>query len=339
MDIQKRALYNLLKMNWQLNPDIAIEPWQAEDYRSLTSEQLFERLAQFNLNFDQNYFLAVAENYESPEELTDHLIADEELDIETQDKAYLVIFELWRRLFPEKLCLSVFCDEFDRQINLYDQGKAEIHEALEDSIALLQSILDDNADRGIKPTQVFESVITGCAHDVETFLYDFISDQIENGNISYATELIEGFSDYVKDPKWFEFLKAQVASKHNMDETNTLLADLIKRYGSKKETEFNLELLSFMTKVGNNELFHQLFKLTLPIVQQEEDFQDLLTICSDYYHFLDMEEAETGIQKIVDERTMLPSDNIVDGKDPHRNELKKIMQRFEKQEIRSEGEI
>lgn len=339
MDIQRKPLYNLLRINWQLNPGLKIEPWQVDDYRTLKTEELFFRLAKLNLHLDLVHFTALAENCDTPEELTDSLFAHDIPPIEMQDKVYLIVFELWRRLLPEKPCLSIFCDELDHQINLYDQEILENLEPLQDAIANFQSILDENADRGIKPTEVFNSIISACAHDVETFLYDFISDQIASGNMAYALELIEAFSIYVSDPKWFDLLKVQVASHNDDDTTNELLKDIIKHSASKKDLEFNLELLSLMTKAGNNDLFHQLFKLTLPLVQREEDFQDLLSICSDYYHFLDMDEVEKTIQEILSKRSKNSLELIVDPLDSHRIELKKILQKSAKVEIRSEEEI
>ena len=35
MDAERRALYNSLRMHWLLDPNMAVEPWQVEDYRSM----------------------------------------------------------------------------------------------------------------------------------------------------------------------------------------------------------------------------------------------------------------------------------------------------------------
>ncbi len=51
----------------------------------------------------------------------------------------------------ERLCLSVFCDELDHQINLYDSGEIERPEAIPDVLANLQEVLDENTDRVVIP--------------------------------------------------------------------------------------------------------------------------------------------------------------------------------------------
>ncbi len=54
-------------------------------------------------------------------------------------------------------------------------------------------------------------VSDGCANGLETFLYDFVSDQLDEGMVSYAAELVDGFYQYVSDTKWFDFLRARIA--------------------------------------------------------------------------------------------------------------------------------
>ena len=44
MHIDRKALYNLLRLNWLRDPSLDVEPWQVEDYRHLELETLYERL-------------------------------------------------------------------------------------------------------------------------------------------------------------------------------------------------------------------------------------------------------------------------------------------------------
>src|SRR5438128_2674617 len=117
MQIERRALYNSLRLNWLQDPAISVEPWQVEDYRSFSIEKIFEQLKQKNIHLNKASFVALAENADTPEDLTDDLLADSDLDAAAQDYIYLHIFELWRTLIPEKTCLSIFCDELDHQIS------------------------------------------------------------------------------------------------------------------------------------------------------------------------------------------------------------------------------
>jgi hypothetical protein len=67
MQIERRALYNSLRMNWVMDPTLEVEPWQVEDYRSLPIDTIFERIEEKNIPLDKETFLALAENVDTPE--------------------------------------------------------------------------------------------------------------------------------------------------------------------------------------------------------------------------------------------------------------------------------
>ena len=254
MEEDRRALYNSLRMNWLYDSNISVEPWQVEDYRSLTSEAIFNRLKLQDIYLDKTSLMALADQYDTPEDLTEHLLTDLDASIMTQDQVYLLVFELWRRFFPEKPCVSIFCDELDYQIYLYDSGKIENAESIQDALANLAVVLDENADQGNEPEVVFETICAGCANDVESFLYDFISEQIEEHNHPYASELLDDFSDYVREPKWFDFLRARLLSETDPVGANALLRDLIKEMRNEPDLEFFMEVLLSWFKVGTRKI-------------------------------------------------------------------------------------
>lgn len=325
MDIERRVLYNSLRMNWIQDPSITVEPWQVEDYRALPLDAIFERLRLQDLYFDKNTFAAAAEQFDNPEELTDDLLANYDVDVTTHDQVYLLFFELWRRLLPEKSCLSIFCDELDHRIFLYDQDQIGNQEPLQDAIAILEVILDENSDEGHDPVSVFQSVCAGCANDIESFLYDFMSDQIEQHNTSYAAELLDGFMDYVSDVKWFEFLRARQLSFTDPEGAFTLVKQILIDTASEPDLDFNLEVLSFMVEVGSKEDFNHLVRSTIPLLTLEEEFQDLLTICEDFYHRLDRETAEKAIISLLKTREKIPLSQPLGKKDSGVAELVSIL--------------
>ncbi len=102
---------------------------------------------------------------------------------------------------------SVFCNELDHQIFLYDKGDVEDPLTLQDALANFKQILDENVDEGIAPEQALELISAYCANDIETFLYDFILEQIEEGNESFAEELLDDFAVYLANNKWFALLR------------------------------------------------------------------------------------------------------------------------------------
>lgn len=324
MDMERRALYNLLRMNWLRNPTIAVQAWQVADYREMTADSLFDELGKNNLPLDRVSYQALADEFDTPEELTDHLIADLDIDATGQDKIYLLIFELWRRYIPEKLCLSVFCDELDYQIDLYDREMVTDPEELQDVLAHLAVILDENTDRGEDPREVFESIGGRCANDLETFLYDFIAEQIDNKNELYAGELIDDYYEYIRDVKWFDFLKIRLISSTDMAKANILIRKLLLDK-VKPDPEFNLEVLAFLVQGGDRDLFSNLLKQTLPVITVEEEFQELLSTSADYLHRLDYEKEEMAVQEILKKRIDIPLDKPHNPKAPQVAELLKII--------------
>lgn len=323
-NIEKHALYNSLRINWLHDNSVPVEPWQVEDYRDLNLETLFDRLKLQEINFDRASFLHDADQVDTPEELTELLLENRESDTTAHDQVYLLIFELWRRLVPEKPSLSIFCDELDHQIHLYDKNEANL-EAIEDMLATLQLILEDHEDEGGDPSQLFQTVCRGCANDLETFLYDFIAEQIDGGNLSYASELLEPFAQFVSDPKWFDFLKVQVLFESEPVEATRLLQKFIKNSATQKDLEFNLDLLLFLLSVGEQRDFMSLVKKTVPLLECEQDFQDLLSICIDFYHRLDDETKENTIQDMLKRRSGVNLKQAIPSKDPDIVQLIKVL--------------
>lgn len=302
MQIERKALYNLLRMNWLNDPQMDVETWQVEDYRALTLEDLFHRLSQKGFYLEKTSFIAYANECDTPEELTENFIEDEVSSAKEQDQIYLIIFELWRRLVPEKPCLSVFCDELDHQIYLHDKGESS-SERLQDTLTELQVILDEHADRGIDPFEAFQAVTAGCANDIETFLYDFVSEQIDTNNFLYAADLLDAFTPYIEEKKWFTFLRSRLLTASDDPTSNQILKELIQNHIKDRDLEFNLEILASMVQQGNASLFYHLTEKTIPLLKTEGDFQDLLTLCSDFHHFLDNEEEEKKLQDLLKSRS------------------------------------
>ncbi|MCB1111566.1 MAG: hypothetical protein H7A37_08645 [Chlamydiales bacterium] len=326
MDIKRRALYNSLRMNWLLDPSLEVESWQVENYREMSLPVIFGRLRRHEIDLDKAQFVALAEEYDTPEDLVDDILEeDEELTIEERDLIYLLLFELWRRLMTEKPCLSVFCDELDHQIFLYDRGQARNAELIEDALSNLIVILEENTDQGADPVEVLESFNLGCANNVETFLYDFISEQIDNDNESYASELLDNFSEYASDAKWFDFLQVRLLIKTDPDGAGTMLEQLIEDAQEEPNLDFNLEVLSLMVQEGEEEVFVRLVRHSLPLLETEEDFQDLITICADFYRCLDKDQKEEALQDLLDKRAPIDSGRPFNDNDPAADELITIL--------------
>jgi hypothetical protein len=308
-----------------MDPSLDVQPWQVEDYRTLSLETLFLRLQKQGFYLDRVSFLALADSLETPEDLADDLFIDGDTEAATQDQVYLLVFEIWRRLIPEKLCLSIFCDEFDHQINLYDRGEIKSLEPIQDAIANLEVILQDNVDEGGNHHEILESINLKCANDLEDFLYDFIADQIDNKNYSYAAELLEDFIPYVSKLKWFSLLQVRLIAVSNTAQANILIRHILQEQLQQPDLELYLEILSFLAQEGDKDLFTSLVKHILPLITIEEEFQDLLNSCAEYFHRLDLEPQEQKINKILQQHAQTPLERPFNKQNPHIAELLSIL--------------
>jgi hypothetical protein len=299
MRLQTKALYNVLRRNWLADPSTFIESWQVEDYREFSTYEIFEQLEALGLSLSGENFLIYAENYTNPEELTDFIWTKKE----HKDQVYLLIFELWRRLVPEKQSLSIFCDELDHRIELYEKDSEAQSSAMENMMLRLEEVLNENADEGKKPQSIFQTLSLYCAHDVETFLYEYISDEIDSGNTLYAAELLEDFYHYLSDVAWFDFLRARLLAATDPHEANIVIKSILEEIKDVPDLDLLLEMASFLTAHGDPHLFYQAVRQAFELILTEEDFQELLAIVADYYGCCDMEKEEKAIQSVFAKRS------------------------------------
>jgi hypothetical protein len=300
MKLQTKALYNLIRLNASETPSAAVEPWALEDLRSTSLESLFQTLGKAGIFLDKQSFISFAEESDTPEDLTEILL-EESTSPQQYDQVYLSVFELWRRFLPEKQSLSIFCDELDFRIFLYDQDQLESDESIQDILANLKEVLDENIDEGAIPVESFDILTEYCAHDVEGFLYDYISDLLDSGNAIYASELIEGFCAYVSEPIWFDFLRARMLSFTDPAKANAEIARILDQNPT-EDTPFLFEVLRFLAVSGDHRLFIAVIQKILIHLQSEEEFEEVMEIAADYYRRLDKDEVETAIERLMKKR-------------------------------------
>lgn len=300
MNLQTKSLYNLLRLNRQMNPLLSCEEWQVEDLRALSSEALFDRLAQEGVVLDKDRFHSFSSECDTPEELTEMLL-DEQVSSKQHDQAYLLLFELWRRLCPEKQSLSIFCDELDHRISLYDASALESDEPIQDALSNLTEILDENVDAGVAPYEIFETVCSYCAHDLMGFIIDFISDLLDSSNQLYASELIEDFAYYCPETIWFDFLRARLVALMDSVKANRMIR-LLLEHDADLTADLLLEIVRFQGGYGERPVFAEAVKKLIPRLQTEEEFRDLLELSADYFRRRDREDLEKAVQQLLAKR-------------------------------------
>ncbi len=297
LQLYPKAYFNWVRLKWEHSPSFPIEPWQVEDYRELSIENLFERLSRLGLTLTEENFLMMAEAYQSPEEFTHYLWSKKENEM----PIYLLLFELWRRLLPEKESLSVFCDELDNRIRFYLKDPSHDH-GLSNALQRLQEILEESVDLGENNRAVFVSLSRHVAHDLEGFLFDFISDQIDIRNDLEAAEWIRAFYPYVLDVFCFDFLNARLLTLVDPHEGNLTFIKLMDRLKAAPDLDLILEITAFLIHHGDPHLFQKAARLCLDHVKNEEDFQELLAIVADYCHFVEKDKIEEQIQAVFSKR-------------------------------------
>lgn len=313
--METKALYNSLRMNWLQDSSMKVEEWQVANYRAMDLEELFERLEDLDIHLDRPTFMAYAQEADTPEELAGILLGEEE-DALVQDQVYLVVFELWRRFVIDKPCLTLFCDELDWQINRYDSEDLESAEPIHDILDRLETILDENVDDGGDAHEVFKLVSDGCANDIEDFLYDFVAEQIDNENFQYAAELVDGFYEYVSEPLRFDFLRVRLLAVTEPGAANEYFRQMAIAIAQADDLDLKMEMLSQLAQGGQRDTFAVLMKQTLPLIKKEEDLQDALSICSEFYRSLDCEKEVATMQHILEQREGLDCAEEVDPNDP-----------------------
>jgi hypothetical protein len=303
LNLQTKALYNLFRLNWIGDPSIPCEPWQVEDLRNVSLDQLFQRLTKMGVVVSQTSLRHFADESSSPEQLAELLIGDEE-DPKRRDAAYLVIFELWRRQFPERRSLSIFCDELDHRISLYYEGEPESDELIQDALSELKEIFIKNVDAGVSRSRIFEEISSYCAHDLMAFIIDFISSLLDAKNADFSSELIEDFASFATQLIWFDFLRARLIALTDSIRANQIVAELLK-FDDKLTIDLLLEMLRFQVGYGERALFCATVKKIIPRLQAEEDFQELLKLSQDYFRRRDRADWEEAIQLILTRRQNL----------------------------------
>lgn len=300
--IERRALYHSLRMNWLHDPTLQVESWQVEDYPALPLTALFGELKQFGIQLERVSFIAYADACDSPEELAEQLIGDRHLPSAEEDRIYLLLFELWRRLLPEKPSLSLLGFALDQQIDLYDSERLDDFSSLNDLIKKLIQVLDDNADEGLPPVDVFHSIAAYCAHDLARFLYDFLSDQIDTGHELEAQELLSDLDPYLGPDKWFQLLRLRLSAYGGGPYRNAqrLIEELLEEQAHHPDLDHALEFLAILNERDDRSLFPGLVKRLIPLIQEEEELEELLALALEYFERIHQAEPARLLRSVLE---------------------------------------
>lgn len=325
MFLHKKALYNLIQLNLVKIPEheIELEQWQRDNYRKYPIEALFKALANLNIHLDTHRFQEQSSFFDTPEEFCTDL-ASNLLPLE-QDRVYLLIFELWRRLCPEKQSLTIFCDELDHQTVRYEQEGTQPFPEIQDALVMLQDVLDKNVDSGVAVSQALPLIQSFCANNLETFLYNYIADRIEEGNVSYAKELLDAFGKYEKDRLHLFYLSSRIEIMEDPEIGYDKLEKMLPRLKDKKALELSFDVLAFLAKTGNHSLFSQLAIQMIPLLQTEEDLRDLALISAQHFTYVELETLAKALYEFLNGRPPSTLGQPLCKEDPGLTQIRSIL--------------
>jgi len=312
MPLSGRARYNLLRQKILKDPMLKVEPWQILNYRDLSTNELFSRLAALGAEISIENFETIAMERESPEELSEVLSAHKSLE---RDKIYLIVFELWRRLLVDRATISIFSDELDYQIEIYENDSQKNEELFQTLFFELADILDCNVDRGQKPKTVFNNFKSYLGKDLAGFIYHFIDDQIDRGNKTFASEILSNFSEYLSDNLWFDFLRIKLLRGVPTDYATGMMARFLEKLKEKPNFDIYFELLRYLFQTGDTDLFISTYRELLKKIKTEEHFMEMLDIIFEFYNLNDLEKEENLIKELINERKDIPSRKKVSSED------------------------
>jgi hypothetical protein len=301
-----RAKYNLLQYKKRENPELDVFEWQIRDYRSLKTDELFSGLSSLGVVVEESDIHQFADLGKTPEEI------DFQLTGEKKEEAYLYLFELWRRLCPDRKSISIFCDQLDGFIDAYDQGSENQNETI---LLELFDIMDESVDEGLKPKSVYKQLTPYLAHDLESFFYNYIYDQIDKDNEVGASEILENIYEYVEGNLWFEFLRIRLLRGALAEDATAMMARFLEKLKAKPDIHLAFELLYYMIETGHKELFITTYKTVLKEIKTEDHFMEMLEIIFSYYSLNDLEREENLIRELIQERKKIPVSQKISSED------------------------
>jgi len=296
MGLHKKAYYNLLRFDHLEGKKSHSANWQVENLQDLSLEDLFKKINRLGIEINSEAFISLAKNLASPEEMIEKLSQNLKNN-KKEDELYLSVFEVWKKLFPEKVSLSVFCDDVDNSFFAYDKNILESDEKVQSLLANLEVLLDENVDEGLDPTDAFEALTKYCACDVGCFLYNYIFEQIDSDNKSYALELLEGFYPYVKKNRWFSILCIELCD--DPCQINNLINGLIENFRFVPDIDLGLEVLKVMIAKASQNQFLSLVSLLLNQKLEKEHLIELISSSCDFFRMKDKEKEEKSLNVLL----------------------------------------
>jgi len=286
---ETKALYNSMRM---LREDEAIETtWKTRDWRVVDMNHLFDELRALGISVNKALFYQWATHCDTPEDLLEYLFLDEEIEEEQlqqeiKDRLYLTLFELWRRLVPEKRSLSTIADDIDHAIFAFDRESSMSFESVESLLEEWVRVIESMYDEGQSLSDVFRAIEPYFAHNVQEFIVDFILDALAHGHVDLVEPLFEKVRNYLTiEPLWTRIIDLKLHLRDDdIDELHKRLGELVAHILTTPQTGTAIffSLCDIALDLDKEELFLRLLDRLLPHVQEREDIEIICDLLFDF---------------------------------------------------------
>ena len=263
------------------------------DYRELSEGELFQMMHQLEIFFDRNSFVEFCQELDSPEEFSETL----SLEGDVSRKAYLIAFELWRRFIPENVSISLFCDELDRTIALYE--KQRDHSKLLMLLEQMVEILDRNDVSNADPQVIFKRLCLYVAHDLENVIYTYIDSQLSDSTSEAIINLLDHFMPYVKEKRALLFLKLKSMNEVFLEEKQCLMEYLTSSLQESINFSLSLAMLFYLIEKNQDDLFKELFSFLVYEVKEERGLVSLLDVLIAYHQHFGQSEKKKSVSEFM----------------------------------------
>jgi hypothetical protein len=171
-------------------------------------------------------------------------------------------------------------------------------------------------DEGMSPREAFQSFSQYCSQDVESFLYEYHSDLIDEDKLLDASDLLDRFYPFFLDTTWFDFLRARILTPTDPHEANIVFKSILEELKEELDLDLLLEIAAFLVHHGDPHLFQQAASQAFELLTIEEDFQELIATVADYYQCIDQEKEAEELQSLFKNRKDKSLDKMLDRADP-----------------------
>ena len=103
-------------------------------------------------------------------------------------------------------------------------------------------------------------------------------------------------------------LRAQLLALYDLEESNIFYERILEELDEDPDLEIILLIAENLTRHGNVRLFMRAVKQAVPLLNSEEELQNLLTMIAQYYRCLDRDEEEKMIRELLESRSLLSLD-------------------------------